>query len=173
MNSLSKRLAIVCAFVLSSAVLVVPEVRAEVRQGDRAAEMVAVKDAKGRRLKLKSYRGKVVVVTFGASWCKPCKKELPAWDKVAKAYKSKGVVFLAINIDKDQAKGKAFIAEAKLKTALAGYEPSGATVESYDPPTMPSTFVIDGRGLVRHVHAGYRAGDEKTLSGWLDKLLAK
>lgn len=169
----SSRLAIVGAFVLTSAIFVVPHARAEVREGDRAAELVAVKDAKGQRIKLKSYRGKVVVITFGASWCKPCKKELPAWDKVAKEYKSKGVVFLAINIDQDLAKGKTFIDEAKLKAVRAGYEPSGTTAESYEPPTMPTTFVVDGRGLVRHVHEGYRAGDEKTLRAWLDKLVAK
>ena len=141
------------------------------RAGDRAAEFVQAKDGRGKRVKLKAYRKKVVVITFGASWCQPCKQELPAWDALARKYKSKGVVFLAFNIDKDLAKGKAFIEEAKLRTMRAVYEPKGATVESYDPPAMPTTYVIDGRGLIRDVHAGYRPGDEKKLAKAIDKLL--
>lgn len=147
--------------------------RAEVRTGDRAAEFIAVKDKAGKRIKLKSYRGKLVVLTFGASWCQPCKKELPAWDKLAGQYKEKGVVFMAVNIDKELAKGEEFIGKAKLKVMRALYEPEGATVESYDPPSMPTTFVIDKKGVVRFVHAGFRSGDEKTLAAELDKLIGK
>ena len=146
---------------------------AEVAEGDRAAEFVAAKDKKGKRVKLKSYRGKIVVLTFGASWCKPCKKELPAWEKLAKQYQDKDVVFLAINIDKDTEKGKAFVKKAKLKVMRAAFEPDGGTVETYEPPAMPTTYVIDARGIVRYRHSGYRSGDAKKLAKKLDKLLAK
>lgn len=143
---------------------------AGVEPGDRAAEFVNAKDGRGKRVKLRSYRKKVVVLTFGASWCKPCKKELPAWEALARKYKGK-VAFVAFNIDKDLDKGKTFIKEAGLRTMRAVFEPESATVESYDPPTMPTTYVIDQRGIVRFRHAGYRAGDEKKLSKELDKLL--
>lgn len=146
---------------------------AEVDVGDRAPELVQAKDGRGKRVRLKAHQGKLVVLTFGASWCKPCKKELPAWDKLARKYKGQSVVFLAVNIDKDQGKGREFIKEARLGAMQSAYEPDGATVESYEPPTMPTTYVIDGRGIVRFRHAGYRAGDEKALSARLDELLAK
>lgn len=147
---------------------------AKVNKGDRAAEFVAVKDQSGRKVKLKSFRNKnVVVLTFGASWCKPCKNELPAWDKLAARYKNKGVVFLAVNIDKELDKGKSFVAEAKLQSMRALYEPEGTTVEAFDPPTMPTTYVIDTSGIVRAVHAGYRAGDESKLAAELDRLIKK
>jgi peroxiredoxin len=145
---------------------------ADVDVGDRAPELVQAKDGRGKRVKLKAYKGKLVVLTFGASWCKPCKKELPAWDKLARQYKGRGVVFMAVNIDKEPAKGEAFIKDAKLGAMQVAYEPDGATVESYEPPTMPTTYVIDGRGVVRHRHQGYRAGDEKALAAKLDALLA-
>ncbi|ACY19044.1 TlpA family protein disulfide reductase [Haliangium ochraceum] len=144
---------------------------AEVGVGDRAPELVKAKDGRGKRVRLKAYKGKVVVLTFGASWCKPCKRELPAWEKLARTYKGKDVVFVAVNIDKDTGKGKAFMKDAKLKAVRAAYEPSGGTVETYEPPTMPTTYVIDGRGLVRYRHTGYRAGDEKELAGKIDRLL--
>ena len=141
---------------------------AKVRAGDRAASFVAVKDAKGKVVKLKSYKDRVVVLTFGASWCKPCKKELPAFEKLAKKYDSKEVVFLAINIDTKLAKGKEFMTNAGLKRVRALFDPKSSTIKSYDPPTMPSTFIIK-KGIVKHVHAGYRGGDVEKL----EKLIAK
>jgi peroxiredoxin len=146
---------------------------AEAKRGDRAKEFVNVKTASGKRIKLKSYRGKWVVITFGASWCDPCEKELPAWEKLAKKYKKKGVVFIAVNIDTDKKEGKKFMKKAKLKAMKAGYEPEGATVENYDPSKMPTTFVIGPKGLIRHVHHEYHPGDAKKLSKTLDKLIKK
>ena len=173
MHTRSTRLSLALAGFFAASLLVPSLASADVSAGDRAPEFVAVKDGRGKRVRLKQYRGKVVVVTFGASWCKPCKKELPAWEKLAGKYKSKGVVFLAVNIDKSAAKGKAFMKKAGLKHMRAVYGSDGATVESYSPPTMPSTYVIDKRGIVRDVHAGYRSGDDKKLAKVLDKLLAR
>jgi cytochrome c biogenesis protein CcmG, thiol:disulfide interchange protein DsbE len=145
---------------------------AGVKQGDRAAEFVAVVDASGKAMSLKALKDKVVVVTFGASWCEPCKKELPAYEKLAQRYQKRGaqVVFIAVNIDSDPAKGKKFISQAGLRAVRAAYDKQKSTVESYDPPKMPSTFVIR-RGIVKHVHAGYAAGDENALAAVIDREL--
>lgn len=145
---------------------------AGVKQGDRAAEFVAVVDASGKALSLKALKDKVVVVTFGASWCEPCKKELPAYEKLAQKYQKSGaaVVFIAVNIDSDLAKGRKFISQAGLRAVRAAYDKQKSTVESYDPPKMPSTFVIR-RGIVKHVHAGYAAGDENALASIIDREL--
>lgn len=147
---------------------------AGVKQGDRAAEFVSVVDAAGKALSLKALKDKVVVVTFGASWCEPCKKELPAYERLAQKYQKRGanVVFIAVNIDSDLAKGKKFISQAGLHVVRAAYDKQKSTVESYDPPKMPSTFVIR-RGIVRHVHAGYAAGDETALASIIDRELGQ
>jgi cytochrome c biogenesis protein CcmG, thiol:disulfide interchange protein DsbE len=164
------RISIFAAAVAVLGLLVVPA-SAEVRKGDRASEFRGVKDARGKTVKLKSYRGKWVVVTFGASWCKPCKEELPAYEKLARKLAKKDVVFIAVNIDKDQRKGKAFMKEAGLKKMHAVYDPRGATADIYSPPTMPSTYIIDPRGLVRELHQGFRAGDDDDLARTLAKLM--
>ena len=145
---------------------------AGVKQGDRAAEFVSVVDASGKAVSLKALKDKVVVVTFGASWCEPCKKELPAYEKLAQKYQKRGaaVVFIAVNIDSDLAKGKKFVSQAGLHAVRAAYDKQKSTVESYDPPKMPSTFVIR-RGIVKHVHAGYASGDENALSAIIDREL--
>lgn len=148
---------------------------AEVKQGDRAAELANVKDKKGRKLRLKSYRGKVVVLTFGASWCKPCKKELPAYDVLAKRYKADkaDVVFLAVNIDSERANADRFLKDTGVKNMTVGFDPKGNAVDTYEPGTMPTTYIIDQKGIVRKVHAGYEKGDEREIAATVDKLLGK
>jgi cytochrome c biogenesis protein CcmG, thiol:disulfide interchange protein DsbE len=141
--------------------------------GDRAIEFVSVKDDKGRKVRIKAYKDRWIVLTVGASWCKPCKKELPAWDKLAAGYEAKGVLFVALNGDGDTAKGKKFMSALGLKHMLKAYDPEQSTIKLYDPPNMPTTYVIDPKGVVRHVHATYSSGDEAKLAKVLDGLLSK
>jgi cytochrome c biogenesis protein CcmG/thiol:disulfide interchange protein DsbE len=145
---------------------------AGIKRGDRAADFVQVVDAAGKAMSLKRFKDQVVVVTFGASWCEPCKKELPAYEKLAQKYQKRGaaVVFIAVNIDTDRAKAAKFMGQAGLRAVRAAYDRQKSTVESYDPPKMPSTFVIR-RGIVKHVHAGYESGDESKLAAVIDREL--
>jgi peroxiredoxin len=146
------------------------QAEAKVRKGDRAASFVAVKNGAGKAIKIKSYKDRVVVLTFGASWCKPCSKELPAFEKLSKKFDKKNVIFLAVNIDSKTSKGKAFMKKAGISNVMALYDPKSSTVESYEPPTMPSTFVIK-KGIVKEVHAGYRSGDVAKLEKLIKKEL--
>ena len=145
---------------------------AGIKRGDRAADFVQVVDASGKAMSLKRFKDQVVVVTFGASWCEPCKKELPAYEKLAQKYQKRGasVVFIAINIDTESSKAKKFMSQAGLRAVRAAFDRQKSTVESYDPPKMPSTFVIR-RGIVKHVHAGYERGDESKLATIIDREL--
>lgn len=145
--------------------------RAEIKAGDHYVELDA-KTAKGKNFRLKDMAGKWVVFTFGASWCKPCAKELPAWDKVAEKVGAKAL-FVAVNIDNEQATGEEFVTSLKLKHLFPVFMPQekSTAIGSYDPSHMPSTFVIDPQGIVRYVHLGYDKGDEDKLTKELDKLL--
>src|SRR5688500_12323169 len=118
--------------------------RAEVKEGDRAPELENAKTATGGKFRLRAQRGQWVALTFGGSWCKPCKKELPAWDKLAARYRGK-VLFVAVNIDLDSGKGKKFLDQLKVKNLTRVYMPENKTtsVDSYDPGTFPSTFLVD------------------------------
>ena len=142
------------ALVLDGAVAVA---HADVKEGDRAPEPSGAKDAAGKPWKLADLRGQWVVMTFGGSWCKPCKKELPAWDK------------LAGNLDHDVAKGKKFMDGLKLKNLVRVFAPEDKTAAAdiYAPPAQPSSYVIDPNGIVRKIHESYYSGDEKKM----DKLL--
>lgn len=135
--------------------------RADVlKVGDRLAELDVATDGNGKPVKLKSFKGKWVVLTVGADWCKPCAKELPVWDKLAGELKGK-VVFVAVDIDDEIDVGKKFHDKLKLHNMVRAYLPSekSGVAASYGSDHMPSTFVGDPQGVVRLVREGFEAGD--------------
>lgn len=151
--------------------------RADVlKVGDRLAELDVATDAAGKPAKLKAWKGKWIVVTVGADWCKPCAKELPTWDKLAGELKGK-VVFVAIDIDDELEVGKKFHDKLKLKNMQRVYLPSdkSGVAGNYGSDHMPSTFVGDPKGVVRLVREGFEAGDAdgeyKKFKDALDKLI--
>ncbi len=168
MSTKLTRLLVSATALLAFATTGVGSADAKVRKGDRAASFVGIKDGQGKTVKLSSYKDRLVVLTFGASWCKPCKKELPAFEKLAKKYDVKQVAFIAVNVDEELASGKAFVKKSGLKKVKAVFDPKQSTVKSFDPPTMPTTFIIKN-GIVKEVHAGYRDGDV----GKIEKIIAK
>jgi cytochrome c biogenesis protein CcmG, thiol:disulfide interchange protein DsbE len=118
---------------------------------------------------LEAYAGKVVIVDFWATWCEPCKQSFPAYQKLADEMGGELVV-IGVSQD-DDAKGiAAFRSETGAKFPIV-WDDGKALAESYDPPTMPTAFVVDRSGIVRFVHAGYRAGDEATLEEEVRQLM--
>jgi len=162
-------------FVGLAGLLVASPALAGVKAGDRAREVRTVRTEKGKKIRIRDYRGKVLVVTFGASWCPPCKKELHALEKVARRIRTAKhpVRFLAVNVDSTKAKGVAFMKQFNLECVLAGYDPQGTAKNTYNPPTMPSTYVIDKHGVVKWMHKGYRPGDEKAIAKKVMELVGK
>lgn len=142
----------------------------KVRRGGRAIELRNAVNGSGKRVTLESHKAPILVLTFGASWCAPCKKELPELEKLAKGYAPSDVAFVAVNIDSTIATGKTFMKRAGLRRVQAVYDPKGTNVQSYDPPTMPSVFIMK-EGIVKHLHAGFRSGDERKLKKAIDREL--
>jgi peroxiredoxin len=144
---------------------------AEIKVGDRAPELDVARTEAGKEWKLKSQKG-WVLMTFGAKWCLPCAKELPAWDKLAPTFKGK-ITFVAVNVNNDPKDGKKFHDKLKLKNMVRVYLPQEKATadEQYDTGTFPSTFVVDPKGVIRHIHSGYESGDETKLKETLTKLV--
>ncbi|HEX3473391.1 MAG TPA: TlpA disulfide reductase family protein [Kofleriaceae bacterium] len=142
---------------LATATLVHADV---LKVGDRLAELDVATDGNGKPVRLKSFKGKWVVVTVGADWCKPCAKELPTWDRLAGEFKGK-VVFVAVDIDDEIDVGKKFHDKLKLRNMVRAYLPSekSGVAASYGSDHMPATFVGDPQGVVRLVREGFEAGD--------------
>lgn len=124
---------------------------------------------KGGNQSLGAYAGKVVVVDFWATWCEPCKQSFPAYQTLVTDLGG-DVVVIGISQD-DDAKGiKAFVAETGATFPVV-WDEGKSVAKAYDPPTMPTAYVLDKSGIVRFVHAGYRAGDEATLKAEARSLL--
>jgi peroxiredoxin len=130
----------------------------------------ALKDLAGRTIDPSTLAGKVVLIDFWASWCAPCKQELPALEKLHKKYKDKGLVVIGVSVDNDLDKARALAKSLKLSFANA-HDADHTVAEKFDPPRMPSSYVIDQKGIVRHVHAGFRAGDEAAIEREIRALL--
>ena len=126
--------------------------------GDRIAELDTAVDANGKAFKVKPLKG-WRMLTFGASWCKPCAKELPAWDKIAPQWSGK-VSFIAVDLDAETADGKKFHKKLKLKNMTLVYlSPDSAVAAKYGSDHMPTTVLADPEGVIRYVRGGFEKGD--------------
>jgi thiol-disulfide isomerase/thioredoxin len=145
------------------------------RVGEKLVELDGGVDDAGKAFRFKALHGKWVVVTIGASWCKPCKKELPTWDKLAATYGDK-ITFVAINVDEDPADGRRFNAALKLKHLKLVYlSPKAAAAARYGADTMPSTFVANAEAVVRFRKDGFQErdpdGEYRKLKAEIDRWL--
>ena len=161
-------ISVIVALTLAAA----PRANAGVKEGDHFVELDGAKTANGKTFKLAAMAGKWVLYSFNAKWCEPCHKELPAWDKLAPKFGGK-VLFVAVNINNDPEEGKAFVQSLGLKHMLPVFLPADKSeaMKKYDPDHMPSTFVIDPKGVVRLVEYGYEKGNEDKLAAKIDELV--
>jgi cytochrome c biogenesis protein CcmG/thiol:disulfide interchange protein DsbE len=157
------------AFVL--ALTNVSSARAEVKPGQPASDFAGA-TLGGSSIKLSSLRGKVVLVDFWASWCEPCKKELPLLDKLAPRLRARGIEIVTVNIDEDRAKAADFMRSHGLHLTVVP-DATKKIVAAWEPPKMPSSFVVDKAGVVRSVHGGFEPGDESKLESELTSLVGK
>jgi cytochrome c biogenesis protein CcmG/thiol:disulfide interchange protein DsbE len=141
---------------------------------DTGAKMpeIGLKDLSGNTVDHNSLTGKVVIVDFWATWCAPCREELPELEKLYKKYAPKGLVIVGVSVDKEPDNIKAFL--QKLAVTFPVVHDAGHSVTGkYGPPRMPSSYVVDRKGIVRFVHGGYRAGDVADFDKQIQQLLAQ
>jgi cytochrome c biogenesis protein CcmG/thiol:disulfide interchange protein DsbE len=135
--------------------------------------VAAVVNGKGK-VALGELRGKVVLVDFWGTFCEPCKQSFPKLQDLHTKYGSSGLRIVGISEDDADSKGEipAFASSLGAKFTL-GWDEDKSLARSYKPPTMPSSFLIDRKGVVRYVHAGYHDGDELHVDKEIKELLAE
>jgi peroxiredoxin len=124
----------------------------------------------GANLRLGEQRGRVVMVNFWATWCGPCRVELPHLGRLHDKYRSAGFVLLGVNIDEDANAAKALASKLGLKFPVL-FDSKKEVVAAYDLNAMPATVLIDRDGRVRHLHRGYKEGVEALYEQQLRALL--
>ena len=135
----------------------------------------SLEDIKGKVVKLSDQKGKVVVITFWATWCAPCLQELPHLNKFYKKYKDDGLTILAINTDGPDtfAQAKTIIKRKRLKIPILK-DPEGEVAAILNPRgTNPYTLFVDRFGRLAADHQGFAKGDEIKALAKITKLLAE
>jgi peroxiredoxin len=124
----------------------------------------ALKSSTGENLRLSEYRGEVVMVNFWATWCGPCRQEMPLLEELFSRYERVGFTLLGVNIDDDPRRAMQMATELGVTFPVV-FDDRKEVSRLYDVNAMPVTVLVDKEGRVRHVHHGYKPGyEEKYLT---------
>jgi thiol-disulfide isomerase/thioredoxin len=124
----------------------------------------------GTNLRLQEQRGSVVMINFWATWCGPCRVEMPHLSRLYEKYRASGFTVLAVNIDEDPQKAARLAAQLGMRFPVL-MDTEKKVSRLYDLSTMPSTVLVDRDGRVRYITRGYRDGYEETYDKQIRELL--
>jgi peroxiredoxin len=138
----------------------------------RPAPPIDLERLDGKRFILSDHVGKeIVMLDMWATWCGPCRRELPLLAEIADDYRSKGVVLYAINLNEEKKAVDEFVKQEKLNVPVV-LDPDGNAGNAYGADSIPLLVLVDKEGLVQAVHVGYSPDFKTTLRKELDGLLA-
>jgi peroxiredoxin len=146
-----KALAFLLAMVLS--------VAAYSAETQKLAPVFSLPDATGQAVSLDDYRGQVVLINFWASWCVPCRREMPLLEELHQRYAPLGFTMLGINVEEDSSLADKFLQETPVNFPIL-YDRANSVSKAFDVIAMPTTVILDREGRVRFIHHGYLAGYE-------------
>jgi len=129
-----------------------------------------LKSNSGKNLKLSEFRGQVVLLNFWASWCGPCRQEMPLLDSIHAKYKNLGFSVVGVNVEEDSSKAVGILKKGKVSFPVL-FDTENKVSRLYDVSAMPSTVIIDRDGNMRYVHEGFKPGDETAYKDMIKKLL--
>jgi thiol-disulfide isomerase/thioredoxin len=127
------------------------------------APAIRVESMSGKALALDDYRGKVVLLDVWASWCAPCKQELPMLDDMAKRLRGDGIEVLAVSVDQERANVVKFLKARPRWSLTIAHDPKGQIADRLAPDKMPTSYVIDREGIVRYVNSGFEPSDAAVI----------
>jgi peroxiredoxin len=124
----------------------------------------------GGTLRLSELRGQVVMINFWATWCGPCRQEMPLLEQLHAKYEPLGFTLLGVNVEPDSAPAAEFLKRVPVTFPIL-FDRESKVSEQFGVEAMPSTVLIDREGRVRHVHRGYKPGDESTYADLVRSLV--
>jgi thiol-disulfide isomerase/thioredoxin len=115
----------------------------------------------GPKISLAQYKGQVVMLNFWASWCGPCRQEMPLLENIYKKYNKMGFTLIGVNVEPDSKEAEGFLKQLQNPVSFPViYDKDSTVSKAYDVQGMPSTVIIDRKGNIRVLHRGYKPGDE-------------
>lgn len=136
-----------------------------------APPAIDMPDQTGAKVDLAALEGRVVLVDFWASWCGPCKKEMPVLAALHEKYAGQGLVIVGVNIDSSSKKMNKFLKETPVRFRIV-HDRKLVVANRFEPETMPTSYFIGRDGTVRYVHEGFQKGDARVLEERVKALLA-
>ncbi len=130
----------------------------------------ALKSSTGENMRLSEYRGDVVMINFWATWCGPCRQEMPLLDELYSRYQRVGFNLLGVNIDDDSRRAMDMIEDLGVNFPVL-FDARKEVSKLYDVDAMPVTVIVDRQGTVRYVHHGYKPGYEEMYLDQIRSLL--
>jgi peroxiredoxin len=124
----------------------------------------------GGRVALEDLKGQVVMVNFWATWCGPCREEMPKLEALYERYGDLGFTLLGVNVEEDASGADAFLADTPVSFPIL-FDPENKVSELFDVVAMPSTVLIDRSGNLRFIHHGYKPGYENDYQTQIRALL--
>ena len=156
-----------------AALTLILAVQSTAGQSGRRAPDFALEDLDGDRVSLRDVVGDgPVLISFWATWCRPCLEELRELQKLVDEYESRGFTMLGISTDSERS-----VAKVKPLVRSKGYtfrvllDTNGDVARLYYAQNIPYTVIIDSAGSIAYTQMGYRKGDELEVRGVIDRLL--
>ena len=135
-----------------------------------AAPDFTLKSLEGPNLRLEEYRGQVVLINFWASWCGPCRQEMPILDRLHQRYEDTGFAVLGVNVEGEAAPAQEIVDKTNVTFPIL-IDDGQKVSDMYNLQAMPTTVVVDRDGVVRYIHPGYKPGDEAKYVEVVKKLI--
>jgi len=129
-----------------------------------------LKSNSGSNLRLSEFRGEVVMINFWASWCAPCRQEMPLLDELYKQYQPMGFTILGVNVEEDSAQAKRMLKNIPVNFPVL-FDNTSDVSKLYNVVAMPSTVLVDRDGNIRYLHQGYKPGYEESYQQQVRELI--
>jgi peroxiredoxin len=165
-RALFAALALVCVLALAGTV---GAVEPYVLAGKPAPDLVA-RGISGENIRISEHRGEVVVVSFWSGTCNTCRNQLEALDRIAKTYRSAGLVVIGVNLDDNLARAEKFARAQDVQFPLLISTPSN-TGRDFEVNRLPMVVFVDRSGFLRVAHREFKSHDEVTYVRELRNLL--
>ena len=129
-----------------------------------------LKSMAGKNLKLSEMTGNVVLINFWASWCGPCREEMPLLNDLHNRYEALGFTVVGVNVEEDVSGAKSFLQNFPVEFPVL-LDNSNQVSKQDKVIAMPATVVVDRYGNMRYLHKGYKSGDEAKYRQIVKKLV--
>ena len=158
-----KKLVILCSVILAS-------VAATAATTSGPAPDFHLQARDGTQISLADLKGQVVMINFWATWCGPCRQEMPQLEALYQRYSSLGFSLLGVNVEDDPKGAEAWLEETPVSFPIL-FDSDNRVTKLYDVVAMPSTVLVDRSGNMRYLHHGYKPGYENDYQNQIRELI--